>query len=68
MFCKICKKTLSDYTSVKMGLGPVCRQGRKWEKNQKELFDTHAKFKGFKAGHDGLYRIWPQTNHVSEVL
>jgi hypothetical protein len=40
--CCICKKPLSDFTSVKIGMGPVCR---KREAAQKELFDDfHAVF------------------------
>jgi hypothetical protein len=38
--CKICKRPLKDHTSVKLGIGPVCR---KRERGQQELFsDLHA--------------------------
>jgi hypothetical protein len=41
--CCICKKPLSDFTSMKIGMGPVCR-GR--QKLQGELgFDIHAVFR-----------------------
>ena len=42
MNCRICKKPLKNFQSVKLGLGPVCRLS---EAMQGNLFsDTHAEF------------------------
>ena len=39
--CRICKRPLSDYTSVKIGMGPVCR----CRENRQPCFDfLHAVF------------------------
>jgi hypothetical protein len=41
--CRICGKPLSDYTSVRLGIGPICRAT--YSDNQEELFmDIHADF------------------------
>jgi hypothetical protein len=43
--CAICKKPLSSFTSVKIGMGPICRAHLFCEeKLQGELFDNHAVF------------------------
>jgi len=40
--CSICKKPLIEYTSVKLGIGPICRARQKLEP-ELPLFD-HANF------------------------
>ncbi|MCL2139786.1 MAG: DUF6011 domain-containing protein [Treponema sp.] len=44
--CRICKKKLSDITSVKLGIGPVCRgfYGIDGSAGNPGLFDNHAEF------------------------
>ena len=49
MNCIICKRPLTDLTSIQMGMGPVCRanhsilKGRKSKSKQEEfIFDNHA--------------------------
>jgi hypothetical protein len=38
--CRVCKRKLKDITSVKLGIGPICRNR---ERGQQELFsDLHA--------------------------
>jgi hypothetical protein len=39
--CKVCKRPLKNYTSVKLGIGPVCRCR---EGIQPELFNNHANY------------------------
>jgi hypothetical protein len=42
--CRICGKSLSDYTSVRLGIGPICRAAY-YDDSEKELFtDMHAVF------------------------
>jgi hypothetical protein len=44
--CTICKKPLSDFTSVKIGMGPICRARLFYqEKLQGKLFNDHAVFR-----------------------
>jgi len=45
--CCICKKPLTDLTSVKLGIGPVCRgkYGLNGLNGQNELFNNHSVFR-----------------------
>ena len=45
-YCRICKKPLRDLTSVKLGIGPVCRghHGIDGNGGQVDMFENHAVF------------------------
>jgi hypothetical protein len=63
--CRICKKPLSDYTSVRLGIGPVCRAA--CFDNQKELFfDFHAVFDVIKETPDFIFiKDIGHKNHIT---
>ena len=53
MNCRICKKPLTDFTSVKLGIGPVCRIS---ENKQGDLFmEFHADYSIVDVGANYIY-------------
>jgi len=71
--CKICKRPLSNYMSVKLGIGPVCRST---ETLQPGLpFENHAEFKVQTVNEKFIYledigheQVKTVTNDVKTVL
>ena len=55
--CRVCGKPLSDFTSVKLGIGPVCRGSRaKDTDRQGKLFmPNHAEFSIIEETDDYIY-------------
>ena len=64
--CRICGKPLSDLTSVKLGIGPVCRgfYGIDGSGGQAGLFDNHADFSVMEETESFVYII--DTGNHSE--
>jgi hypothetical protein len=53
--CRICGKLLTDYTSVRLGIGPVCRAAY-YNDKEKELFmDIHAIYDVIKETPDFIF-------------
>ena len=60
--CAICKKELTDFNSVKIGIGPVCRA--KYGINQQEdLFNNHAVFRIQKEAASYIFIVDCGNNH-----
>ena len=63
--CAICKKHLTDLTSIKLGIGPICRAkyGLTGMNGQGELmFENHAVF-GIQIENDSFVYIMDKGNH-----
>jgi hypothetical protein len=53
--CRICGRPLTDYTSVRLGIGPICRAAY-YNDGEKELFvDIHAVFDVIKETPEFLF-------------
>jgi len=73
-YCRICGKPLTDFTSVKLGIGPVCRASRAEIKEGDLFMDFHADFSIIDIEDDYIYikdRCGPNksvTNDAEWVL
>jgi len=70
MNCCICKKHLTDLTSIKLGIGPVCRAkyGISGLNGQNELFNNHAVFKLEKETDSFVYIVdWGHNRNCRTV-
>ena len=52
-YCRICGKPLTDYTSIKRGIGPVC-SAKECSTMELPLFD-HAEFSVIRATNDYIF-------------
>ena len=64
--CRICGKSLTDLTSVKLGIGPICRgfYGIDGSAGQAGLFDNHTDFAVMEETDSFIYII--DTGNHSE--
>ena len=60
--CAICKKKLTNFNSVKIGIGSVCR-AKYGINTQEDLFENHAVFRIQKEAANYIYIVDCENHH-----